>query len=260
MKKTALVTGASGGIGFEFARIFARNGYNLVLVARSAEKLDALKIQLEKEFSVQCLVVPCDLSVLAEVRELIEQIRKSGVTVDVLVNNAGFGDYGFFTETSWEKELQMINLNITSLTCLSKEYAQQMSLRKEGKILNVASTAAFLPGPLMAVYYATKAYVLSFTEALANELGGTGVTVTALCPGPTESGFQAIADIGETKLVKGKKLVSSREVAEFGYSALMKGKRVVIPGFMNKLQVFAVRILPRKLITATVRSISEKAG
>lgn len=259
MNKTALITGASSGIGYEFSKIFAREHYNLVLAARNSKKLDELKEELEKKYSIQCTVISVDLSVLAEAESMVKKIEASGISIDVLVNNAGFGDFGFFKDTNWNKELQMINLNITALTYLTKEFAKSMLARKNGKILNVASTAAFLPGPLMAVYYATKAYVLSLSEALSNELAGTGVSVTTLCPGPTASGFQAAADIEESKLVKGKKLPTSEEVAEYGYKAMNKGKRIAIHGWMNKIQVFAVRLAPRKMITATVRSMSEKA-
>ncbi len=260
MTKTALITGASGGIGYEFAHIFAQNQYNLVLVARSSDKLAELKNQLEKQYAIHCLVISCDLSELAEAKAIVDQVRSARTKIDVLINNAGFGDYGFFTETSWAKELQMINLNIISLTYLTKEFGKQMVAKKDGRILNVASTAAFLPGPLMAVYYATKAYVLSLTEAIANEFQGTGVSVTALCPGPTASGFQSAAALGESKLVKGKKMPTAREVAEFGYKALLEGKRVAIPGLSNKLQVFSARLMPRNLLTAVVRSMSEKSS
>jgi len=259
MKQIVLITGASSGIGYEFAHIFAREKYNLVLAARSKQKLLDLKARLEKQYSIQCTIITADLSNLEEVKSMVKQVNASGINIDVLVNNAGFGDFGLFTETSWDKELQMINLNITALTYLTKEFAKQMVARKSGKILNLASTAAFLPGPLMAVYYATKAYVLSFSEAIANELQGKGVTVTALCPGPTASGFQSAADIEDSKLVKGKKLPSSREVAEYGYKALIKGERVAVHGMINRLQVFFVRFSPRNLVTATVRYMSEKA-
>jgi len=258
MSKYVLITGASSGIGFEFAGIFASKKYNLVLAARSLEKLEEMKKDLEKTYGIQCMVLGLDLSVLAEVEELVAKVKSAGIQIDILINNAGFGDFGFFTETKWDKELQMINLNITALTYLSKTYAKEMAARKDGKILNVASTAAFLPGPLMAVYYATKAYVLSLSEALANELSGSGVTVTALCPGPTTSGFQAVADIESSALVKGKKLPTSKQVAEYGYDALMIGKRVAIEGLMNKLQIFFVRFAPRDMITAVVRKMSEK--
>jgi uncharacterized protein len=259
MIQTALITGASGGIGYEFAHIFARGKYNLVLAARSEQKLIELKLQLEEQFNIKCSIITVDLSNLEDVKLMIKKIKDSGLQIDILVNNAGFAEYGFFTETNWEKELQMIHLNVIALTYLTKVYAKQMAARKSGKILNVASTASFIPGPLMAVYYATKAFVLSLTEAIANELLGTGVSVTALCPGPTQSGFESAANLGDSKLFKGKKLATSKDVAQFGFDALMKGKRVVIPGWMNRAQIFGSRFSPRWLTTATVRFMSEKA-
>ncbi|NVO19633.1 MAG: SDR family oxidoreductase [Bacteroidetes bacterium] len=259
MDQTALITGASSGIGYELAFIFAREGYNLVLVARSEQKLNEIKSLLEKQYKARVSVIACDLSVFEEVKGLVSQIKKSGIDVDILVNNAGFGDSGFFIETNWEKESQMLDLNIRALTYLTKEFATLMAVRKKGRIMNVASTAAFFPGPLMAVYYATKAYVLSLTEALGNELKDKGISVTALCPGPTASGFQSMAGIEDSKLVKGKKLPTSKEVAEFGYKALMNGKRVAIPGLMNKMQVFMTRLTPRNILTSAVRYMSENA-
>ncbi len=259
MKKLALVTGASGGIGYELACILAENNYDLILVARSLQKLEEIKLQLETKHKISCLVIEADLSNIEEAMMVVKTTLGKNLTIDILINNAGFGDFGLFTQTDWEKELQMINLNMTALTYLSKEFAKSMSLRRTGRIMNVASTASFFPGPLMAVYYATKAYVLSFSEALSNELKGSGITVTALCPGPTASGFQATADITESKLVKGKKLPTSKEVAEYGYQAMMSGRTVAIHGWMNKLMVFSGRIMPRSMVPAMVRWASEKA-
>jgi short-subunit dehydrogenase len=259
MKQTALITGASGGIGYELALILAQNNFNLVLVARSIQKLEEMKVQLEQKHGIKCIVIEADLSTLEDARMVVKTTMEMKLDIDILINNAGFGDFGLFTQTDWDKELQMINLNMTALTYLTKEYAKSMSVRKRGKIMNVASTAAFLPGPLMAVYYATKAYVLSLSEALANELKDSGITVTALCPGPTASGFQATADITDSKLVKGKKLPTSKEVAEYGYSAMMSGKTVAIHGWINKLQVFSGRFMPRSIVPAIVRWATEKA-
>ncbi len=255
---TALITGASSGIGYELAKIFARNKHNVVLVARSENKLKDIAQELEKSYGVKTLVIAKDVSKLSAVQEIYDAVQQAKMHVDYLVNNAGFGDFGFFTETKWDKELEMINLNMTSLTALTKLFVKDMVARKSGKIMNVASTASFQPGPLMAVYYATKAYVLSFSEAISNELKGKGVTVTALCPGPTESGFQSAADMHDSKLVKGKKLPSSAEVAEYGYNAMMSGKVVAVHGVMNKLMAQSVRYSPRAVVRSLVRAMSER--
>ena len=257
-KGTALVTGASGGIGADLAILLAKDGHDLVLVARSAEKLDALGGELTGQFGVRCVTLVADLSTAEGPKEVVDALAARGLTIDVLVNNAGYGLYGPFSETSLDAELKMIQLNVASLTYLSKAILSGMIARRRGKICNVASTAAFQPGPLMAVYYATKAYVLSFSEALSNELDGTGVTVTALCPGPTRTGFQAGAKMEESKLVRGK-IMDSQTVARIGYEGLMKGKRVVIPGVKNKLLAQSVRFLPRGMVTGLVRSAQERA-
>jgi uncharacterized protein len=204
MKNTALITGASNGIGLELAKIHASKGGDLVLVARNKTKLDELKSALEKQFNISVYTIGKDLSTANAAQEVYDETTKQKIDIEYLINNAGFGDFGMFVETDWNKELQMINLNITTLTQFTKLYLQEMVKRKNGKIMNVASTAAFQSGPTMAVYYATKAYVLSFSEAIDNEVSGTGVTVTTLCPGATESGFQAAAAMEESALVKGK--------------------------------------------------------
>jgi len=253
---TVLITGASSGIGLELARIFAAHGYDVILAARHEDRLRALAAELTGQ--VRAHVVPVDLAAAGAAASLVERVQALGVDVDVLVNNAGFGLYGAFIETSLDTELSMIRLNIVALTELTKRLLPAMVARKRGRILNVASTAAFFPGPLTAVYYATKAYVLSFSEAIANELEGTGVTVTALCPGPTESGFQAAARLEESKLVAGRKLPTSREVAQEGYDALMSGKAVAVAGLSNKVQVLAPRLFPRRMIASVVRAAQER--
>lgn len=259
LKSTALITGASSGIGLELADVLAREGHNVVLTARNASKLNALAVDLMSKYGVKATVIACDLSEQNAPLKVFDQLKKENILIDILVNNAGFGDFGAFTETKWEKERQMIDVNITALTQLTKLFLDGMIERKYGRIMNVASTAAFQPGPFMAVYYATKAYVLSFSEAIANELQGTGVTVTALCPGPTESGFVKAASLDESKLFRNKKLPTSREVAEYGYKAMMKGKTVAIHGAMNRLMANSVRFTPRKLVTAIVRRMQERA-
>lgn len=255
---TALITGASSGIGLELAKIHASKGDNLVLVARNKNKLDEIKVDLEKKYKVNVYTIEKDLSASNASQELYNETSNQSIRIDYLINNAGFGDFGMFTETDWNKELQMINLNITALTHLTKLYVSEMVMRKSGKIMNVASTAAFQSGPTMAVYYATKAYVLSFSEALANEVGDKGVTITTLCPGPTESGFQAAAAMEESALVKGKKLPTSKEVAEFAYASMIKGKTIAIHGLMNAIMANSVRFLPRKLVVKITRKLQDK--
>src|SRR5271167_2160473 len=201
-RKTALITGASFGIGLELARIFARESYNLILVARSADKLRQLASELEKSHGTRSLILATDLTEPGAPAYVLDQTTRADLQVDVLVNNAGFGQYGLFAENDLEDCLRQIQLNVTTLTHLTRLYLPAMIERKTGGILNVASTAAFQPGPLMAVYFATKAYVLHFSEALANELHGKGVTVSCLCPGPTATEFQKRANLACTRLAK----------------------------------------------------------
>ena len=257
--KTALITGASGGIGYDLAKEFASNGYHVVLVARSKEKLEQLAQALAAKYSVKATVIAQDLGAIGAPQEIFNQLEKAGITVDALINNAGFASYGFFHELDTQKELDMIQLNVMALVHLTRLFLPGMVQRKNGKILNVASTAAFQPGPLMAVYYATKAFVLSFSEAIANELEGTGVTVTALCPGPTESGFQARAAMQDSKLVQSG-MMDSMTVAKAGYEGLTQGKTVVIPGLFNKIGALAPRFTPRKLTARVVRTMQERRG
>jgi uncharacterized protein len=256
---TALITGASNGIGLELAKIHASKGGDLVLVARNKSKLDELKAELESNFKIKVYIIGKDLSAQNAAQEVYDETKVQSIQVDYLINNAGFGDFGMFVETAWDKELQMINLNITTLTQFTKLYLQDMVARKSGKIMNVASTAAFQSGPTMAVYYATKAYVLSFSEAVDNEVSDKGVTVTTLCPGATESGFQAAAAMEESALVKGKKLPTAAEVAEYGYAAMMKGKTVAIHGLMNYIMANSVRFTPRAIVVKLTRKLQDKA-
>ena len=253
MKKTALITGASGGIGMELAHIHASKGDNLILVARSKDKLDALKLELESQYDIKVHNIVKDLSEQSAPKSVFDEIEKQKIRVDYLINNAGFGDFGLFSECNWEKQLEMINLNIVALTYLTRLFMPGMIRHKYGKILNVASTAAFQPGPTMSVYFATKAFVLSFSEAIANELKGTGVTVTALCPGATNTGFKAAAALETSNLFKGNQIAGSREVAEFGYKKMMQGKTVVIHGFVNNLLVQSIRFAPRNIVCSIAR-------
>ncbi len=258
-RKTALITGASGGIGEALARTLAQHGYDLILVARTISKLEALGAELSAKNGVQTTSISSDLSAFDASEKLIADLETRGLQVDVLVNNAGIGEYGEFVTGDPIKQQQMISLNILTLTMLTRHLLPKMLERKFGRVMNVASTAAFMPGPLMSVYYASKAYVLSFSEALAEELLGTGVTVTALCPGPTESDFQARAEMQESKLVQGKTLMTAREVAEQGVAALERGQRVVIPGIMNQIQAQASRFLPRAIVPGIIKNVQARS-
>jgi short-subunit dehydrogenase len=263
--KTALITGASFGIGMEFARIFAREGYNLVLVARNGDRLRQLASELEKAHGTRSLILATDLTEPGAAAYVLDQTTRADIQVDVLVNNAGFGQYGLFAENDLEGCLGQIQLNVTTLTHLTRLYLPAMIERAEtdrtpertpGRILNVASTAAFQPGPLMAVYFATKAYVLHFSEALANELQGTGITVTCLCPGATATEFQKRAKATGMNLLKFGSM-DARTVAEDGYRGLIAGKPVVISGFKNWLLAQSVRFSPRRMVTAIARKTQE---
>lgn len=257
--QTALITGASGGIGRDLAHVFAQHGFDLVVVARSRGKLEALAAELQEAYATAVTVIAKDLTQPDAPNEIFTELQRAGVHVDALVNNAGFADYGLFHESDLEKQLQMMQLNVVTLTHLTRLFLPEMVVRGSGKILNVASTAAFMPGPLMAVYYATKAFVLSFSEAIANELHDSGVTVTALCPGPTESGFQARAAMEDSKLVQDG-LMDSMTVAREGFAALVAGKVVFVPGLTNRMQALAPRFLPRGVVRDMVRSAQERTG
>ena len=244
---TGLVTGASSGIGLEISRLLAKD-YDLVLAARSADKLEQLATELGNARVVAVDLIDPDAS-----RKLIAEVP----AVDVLVNNAGFAEYGPFAEANEQKLEDMIELNVTALTRLTRAYLPGMLERGSGKIMNVASTASFQPGPLMAVYYATKAYVLSFSEALAEETRGSGVTVTALCPGPTTTNFQATANMEKSRLVNDRMLAKADDVAKYGVKAMNKGDVVAVPGVMNKMMAMSVRFSPRPLVRRLVHKIQE---
>jgi hypothetical protein len=255
--KTALITGASGGIGFELARLLARYSYDLVLVARNEAKLQEIAAELREKHGAEVTVLAKDLArpgTPGEIYDALSQHR-----IDVLINNAGFGTYGAFSESDAQKELDLLQVNVVALTHLTKLFLPPMLARRDGKILNVASTAAFQPGPLMAVYYASKAYVLSLSEALFNECEGSGVTVTALCPGPTQSGFQERAAMTESKLVQGA-LMDSATVAAQGYAALQQGRRRVVTGRQNQAWALAAKLLPTAITLKLVRRAQERVA
>ena len=255
--KTALITGASAGIGRELAKIFAQDHYDLVLVARNAARLTQAASELQQKLGVNAKSFPLDLADRAAPQFLFDQLARESVSVDVLVNNAGYGKLGAFADVPYAESAGQIDLNITALTHLTKLFLAPMLERKSGRVLNVASTAGFQPGPLMAVYYATKAYVISFSEAIANELQGTGVTVTCLCPGATDTEFQSRAGTEQTALFRRMRPMDSATVARDGYRALMKGKPLVISGLRNRLLMESLRLSPRRLATAVSRKVLE---
>ncbi|WP_273852387.1 SDR family NAD(P)-dependent oxidoreductase [Guptibacillus spartinae] len=254
MKEIALITGASGGLGADIATLFAKDGIDLILVARSKEKLEQRSQELSK-YGVQVDILVSDLAKPGAAEELFNQVK--GRQLDYLVNNAGVGLYGKFTETDLQTEMDMLYLNINSLTHLTKLVVKEMTARGKGRILNVASTAAFQPGPLMAVYYASKAYVLSFSEAIENELNGTGVTVSTLCPGPTRTEFSNRANLEKSKLFDGGTMASI-DVAKAGYVGFRNGKSIIIPGTQNKVLATSIRFMPRKIVTSVVRRMQKE--
>lgn len=248
MNETVLITGASSGIGMEFAKIFAREGNNLVLVARNEGKLLSIKNELETAYGVQVDVFVKDLSEKDSAYDIFDFTVEQKIEIDILVNNAGFGDFGAFQNCDWQKQYDMVQVNMLALMQLTRFFLKPMVKNKKGKILNIASTAAFQPGPMMSVYYASKAFVLSFTESLSVELKNSGISLMAFCPGPTKTGFEDKAELQESGLFKHLKNATPKEVAEYGYQQLLKGKVVVIHGWTNKSLAFLAKIMPRKLV------------
>ena len=255
--QTALVTGASSGIGLELAMLLAASGHNLVLVARDAAALERVATSA-RAMGVTAHVLPLDLATPGAVEELMSALAGDAATsqIDILINNAGYALYGSFLETDPADEARMLHLNIVTLTALTKRLLPGMVARGHGRVLNLASTAAFLPGPRMAVYFATKAYVLSFSEALAEELraSGSGVTVTVLCPGPTATGFQRRAGLGASRLFGGG-TADAKQVAQAGFNAMMKGQVVVVPGLTNRLLLGGSRLIPRVVLRRITRRL-----
>ncbi|WP_139490396.1 SDR family NAD(P)-dependent oxidoreductase [Brevibacillus dissolubilis] len=259
-KQTALITGASGGIGLDLAREFAKDGHNLVLVARSQQKLEQFANELRQQYHIDVTIIAKDLSKLGAPEEIYQEVTSQAIQIDVLVNNAGVGLFGEFADSELQSVLDMMQLNMVSLTHMTKLFLQPMVKRDNGKILNVASTGGFQPGPLMAVYYATKAYVLSFTEAIASELRGTGVSVSVFCPGPTKTGFDQAASAQQSKLFTGMMVMECGEVCRLGYREFKKGKTLIIPGFINKVLTKVHRIVPRKVMPEVVRYFSDRTN
>lgn len=254
---TILITGASSGLGVEFARLAAANGDDLVLVARSVEKLDLLADELRSSRGVKVTVLPYDLSSPASVDAIVRDLSAAGIAVHTLIANAGVGKLGAFAEQSPEDAANMLRLNVESLTMLIRALLPGMLERKAGRILTVASVAAFTPGPLMAVYYASKAYVLHFSVALRNELRGSGVTVTCVCPGPTKTGFQKMANMMEAPMFKKLHIMDAASVARIGYDAMRRGKAIAVTGWANKLSAFLTRLAPKTFTAKIARAAQE---
>ncbi len=251
-RQTALITGASGGIGLELARCFAADNYDLFLVARDIEKLNRAAQMLEAEYSVNVTSLAFDLSQPQSSQEIFAILQQKKIEISALVNNAGFGDYGFFADCELKKQEQMIAVNIAALTQLTRLFLPAMIARKNGKILNVASTAAFFPGPLMSVYFASKAYVFSFSQALSNELQNSGVHCSCLCPGPTQTDFQNRAAMQESKIMQGSTM-DAKTVAQIGYDGLMKNRNLIIVGRWNRILIQAQRIFSQKQLAKIIR-------
>lgn len=256
-RRTALVTGGSGGIGLEIAKELARKGFDITLVARRRDTLEAAAGQLEGKFGIKAHVFAADLRRADAPEQIFDFLHNENVPIEILVNNAGFGLGGEFSETELTRELEMIQVNIGALTHLTKLFLPPMIRNRSGRVLNVASTAAFQPGPLMAVYFATKAYVLSFSQALAEELRNTGVTVTALCPGPTQTDFAKAAQMTNSRLFNSFGVADADDVARYGVGAMLRGKRLAIPGIRNKVLAQANRIAPRALSARIARLAQE---
>ncbi|QRM89532.1 SDR family NAD(P)-dependent oxidoreductase [Lacinutrix sp. WUR7] len=256
MNKTALITGAASGLGYELTLLLAKDAYRLVLVDIDAANLARVKTELERDFKVEVITLTKDLSLPNIAQEIMDDLDNA--PIDVLINNAGFGLFGSFAETNWERESAMLHVHVMTTTHLTKLVLEGMVKRKSGKILNMSSLAAFQPGPLMSIYYASKGYMLSFSEAIANELKGSGVTVTALCPGPTKTHFQETVseDSKDNKITFN--MACAKEVAAYGYKAMLKGKACAIPGAFNKFLAVLPRFMPRKAAASIVRKLQEK--
>ena len=254
--KTALVTGAASGLGFELALLLARDGYGLILIDIDSINLDRAKTNILKTYNTSITLMVKDLSLVNIAKEIYDDINTT--EIDVIVNNAGFGLYGAFYNTDWERESQMLHLHILTTTNLIKLILPDMVERGSGKILNLSSLAAFQPGPLMALYYASKAYILSFSQAISNELKGTGVSVTVLCPGPTKTSFQEVVSEGISDNKIGFNMACPKQVAAYGYKAMNRGTVVAIPGLINKFLSILPRMLSRGITTEIVRKIQNK--
>lgn len=252
--QTVLITGASSGIGLKLAEIFAKNHFNLIIVARNLKSLDEISKRLENDYHIVCKTIAKDLSEQNSAQELFNDITNKNIKVDILINNAGFGNYGFFPDTDFQTDTELINVNISALTQLTKLFVKEMLKNNYGKILNVSSVAAFLPGPFMNTYFASKAYVLNFSVALSNELKDKGIKVSCLCPGPTPTNFGKRAHYKFS--LKHNNYTSVEYVAEYAYKGLMEGKCIIIPGIKNKIIAFLSGFFSKKLLALIVRRVS----
>lgn len=259
MAKTVLITGASEGIGYELVKLSAKDGYNCVLVARNKQKMDQIATEVEKSFGITTRVITKDLSLSESAREIFDELNAANVHVDVLINNAGLGICGDFAQSDMDMNMHLIQVNLVTLTKLTWLFLPGMLKRKSGKIMNVGSIASFAPSPNFALYNASKAYVLFFSEALREELKGTGVSVTCLCPGATKTNWQARAGAENIRLNK-VRMVDAKTVAEVGYKGLMKGKRLVVPGIDNKITLLSTKFAPRTVVLKAARFLTQKAG
>lgn len=259
MAKTALITGASEGIGYELVKLFAKDSYDCVLVARNKEKMDQLAAEVEKSFGIKTRVIAKDLSLPESAQEIYDELNAAGVAIDALINNAGLGLCGDFANSDMAMNMHLIQVNMLSLTRLTWLFLPGMIKRKSGKILNVGSIASYVPSPSFALYNASKAYVLFFSEALREELQGTGVSVTCLCPGATDTQWQSRAGAKGLRLNK-VHIVGPQPVAKAGYEGMMKGKRVVIPGVDNKITVLSSKFAPRVLSLKVAKFLTGKSG
>jgi len=253
-----LISGGASGIGYDLSKCFAADGYSLILISRNEVNLREAKQALQTKYQVEVETITADLSDTESLPGIFQDIKERGLRIDALVNNAGFGLLGNFAELDARQQLKMIDLNVKALTYLTHLFLDQAP--KNAKILNVASMAAYLPGPLMNVYYATKAYVLSFSEALAEELKERQITVTVLCPGPVATNFWKVSNPSRTTApdVKMMTQLSSEVVAQAGYQGLLRGRQVVIPGVLNRLLIFTNKFLPRSLLNKIVKKINQK--
>ena len=258
MKEAVLITGGSKGIGFELSRRFAHDHNNIVLVARNASNLSTAAKALRKAFSIEVMTIPADLSDSRSPQRIFSMLQRQRISITELVNNAGFGLHGKFVTLGLQDQMCMMQVNMASLVAFTRLFLPEMIQRKNGGILNIASTAAFFPGPFMALYYATKTFVLNFSEALREELMHSGITISTLCPGPTKSHFHIRSQIDRTRLLKSKlfPMMSASVVAERGYTGYRRGRRVIIPGVLNKMSVAIAEILSLRMRAKLIKIVN----